>query len=492
MDWEIAYSRGRSGPPDWPGRGSHSATMRKMQPKTDKFRSTAIFLALLGAGLANMGAAPARNAPDQTAMASTGPAASGTIDTGMGDANSDGVAAVVNDTIISEYDLRQRIALFLATSGINPTPDQMKRIRAQVLTQLETERLELAEAQKNNTTISSADVDNALNNIIQSNHLTMDQLKAVLARYNVDVATLRAQIATQLAWEKTVDDQFGDRVHVTPEDVDAELKRLAQGANKPHFLVAEIFLAVDRPDRESEVQKTVQDIETQLQAGAPFGEVARQFSQSPSAAQGGNIGVVEDGQLAPELNDALEKLKPGQFSAPIRSAGGFYILELVGRQEPMGTKVPDAASVDAHPSVLPLARILLPLGGKPSAEFQQKALHAGEVIRSHIGTCDTLPALVKQLPGAVLMKLGDMKLADLSQEIQNALANTQPGEAAPPFISSAGVEIIVRCDPPVPQVTAFKMPTRDEVEQQLFEEQISTLARQYLSDLRREADVETR
>lgn len=251
MDWEIAYSRGRSGPPDWPGRGSHSATMRKMQPKTDKFRSTAIFLALLGAGLANMGAAPARNAPDQTAMASTGPAASGTIDTGMGDANSDGVAAVVNDTIISEYDLRQRIALFLATSGINPTPDQMKRIRAQVLTQLETERLELSEAQKNNTTISSADVDNALNNIIQSNHLTMDQLKAVLARYNVDVATLRAQIATQLAWEKTVDDQFGDRVHVTPEDVDAELKRLAQGANKPHFLVAEIFLAVYRPDRES-------------------------------------------------------------------------------------------------------------------------------------------------------------------------------------------------------------------------------------------------
>ena len=466
-----------------------------MPPKTDNLRSAARLLALFAVSLACIAAAPPPQNAAATAgqaVASPGTAATDAVTDGIGDQNSDGGAAIVNDSIISEYDLRQRIELFMATSGITPTPDQIKRIRGQVLSQLETERLELAEAQKNDITVSSADVDKALQNIIDSNHLSADQLKSVLGRYNVDVATLRAQIATQLAWEKTVDDQLGDRVHVSQQDVDAELKRLAQGANKPHFLVSEIFLSIDRPDQEAAVQKTVQDIESQLQAGAPFAEVARQFSQSPSAAEGGNVGVVEDGQLAPELNDALEKLKPGQFTAPIRSAGGYYILQLTGRQEAMGTKVPDADKVDPHPTTLPLARVLLPLGGKPSPDLAQKALHAGEVIRSHITTCEALPGLMKQLPGAVYMKLGDMKLSDLTQDMQNALANTQPGEAAEPFLSPAGVEIIVRCDPPVPQITAFQMPSRDEVEQQLFEEQISTLARQYLSDLRREADVETR
>lgn len=488
-----------------------------MQPKTSPLRLLLRALALAAAATATVGAGPQANlaspAPGSsaasvpTARTATPAPANGTASVDQAhpgatnadtatpppdNGTSDGVAAVVNDTIISEYDLRQRIALFMATAGVQPTPDQVKRIRDQVLKQLETERLELAEAQKNNITVSSADVDKALNNIITNNHLTMDQLKAVLARAGVDIATLRAQIATQIAWEKTVDDQLGDRVHVSPEDVSAELKRLAEGANKPHYLVSEIFLAVDNPEQDSKVQKDIQDLETQLQAGAPFGEVARQFSQSPSAAQGGDIGLVQDGQLAPELNDALAKLKSGQVSPPIRGAGGYYILQLRGRQEAMGTKVPDAQQVNAHPSSLPLARVLLPLGGKPSKDIAQKAVHAGEVIASRITTCDALPALVKQLPGAVYMKLGTMQLADLSPEMQQALANTEPGEPAQPFLSAAGVEIIVRCDPHVEQVTAFQMPTRDQVEQSLFEEQISTLARQYLSDLRREANVETR
>ena len=484
-----------------------------MQPKTDILRMSLRVLVLAGAGFFALGAAPvpqnsaAGSTPGQAAATpapvpgadANSDATPNTNTTGAApDAaspdsqNSDGVAAVVNDTIISKYDLRQRMALFLSTAGINPTADEMKRIRDQVLQQLETERLELAEAQKNNITVSGAEVDKALNNILTSNHLTMDQLTAVLARSGVDIATLRAQVATQIAWGKTVDSQFGDRVHVSTEDVDAELERMAEGANKPHFLVSEIFLAVDNPEQDSKVQKNVQDLENQLQAGAPFGEVARQFSQSPSASQGGDIGVVQEGQLASELIDALEKLKQGQFSQPVRSAGGYYILQLRVRQEAMGTKVPDAAQANAHPTSLPLARVLLPMGGKPSADIAQKALHAGEVIRSRITTCEALPALVKQLPGAVYMKLGDMRLSDLSQEMQSALASTHPGGPAPPFISQAGVEIIVRCDPPVPQITAFQMPTRQQVEQQLSDEQFSTLARQYLSDLRREADVEPR
>jgi len=88
--------------------------------------------------------------------------------------------------------------------------------------------------------------------------------------------------------------------------------------------------------------------------------------------------------------------------------------------------------------------------------------------------------------------LGLQKLSDLSSQIQTAVSQTQPGEATPPFGSSAGIEIIVRCDKPVVVQRAIPIPTQDEVEQQLYEDQISTLARQYLRDLRRDADIETR
>jgi peptidyl-prolyl cis-trans isomerase SurA len=99
----------------------------------------------------------------------------------------------------------------------------------------------------------------------------------------------------------------------------------------------------------------------------------------------------------------------------------------------------------------------------------------------------------KALPGAAqFYALGTMKISELSAEMQKALSQTEAGEATPPFGSSAGIEIIVRCDKPVPKITAIPIPTQDQVEQQLYEDQISTLARQYLRDLRRDADIETR
>jgi peptidyl-prolyl cis-trans isomerase SurA len=90
------------------------------------------------------------------------------------------------------------------------------------------------------------------------------------------------------------------------------------------------------------------------------------------------------------------------------------------------------------------------------------------------------------------MNLGNMKLAELSQEIRTALADTGPGQPTQPFFSAAGIEIMVRCDRAAPQVTAFQMPSHQQIEEQLYEQQMSVLARRYMRDLRRDADVETR
>jgi peptidyl-prolyl cis-trans isomerase SurA len=182
--------------------------------------------------------------------AGVSPPAPGTEQYMLNDNANDGVAAVVNDSIISDYDLRQRVALFLVTSGIHATADNLKAIRRQILTQLETERLQVLEAQKKKISVSTSEVDKAINNILQDNHLTMEQVKNLLANARVDMGTFRSQIAAQIAWTKTVQDEYGDRVTVSPEDVDAEMKRVAAGANRPHFRVAEIFEAVDSPEQE--------------------------------------------------------------------------------------------------------------------------------------------------------------------------------------------------------------------------------------------------
>ena len=405
----------------------------------------------------------------------------------------DGVAAIVNDSVISDYDLRQRMALFIATSGVKPTQDSLNAIRDQVLKELETEQMQLMEARKDNISISASDVDKAIGDILKSNHLSMDQLKSVLAQGGVDIATLRSQISVQIAWSKLVQDQLGDRVHVTQDDVDAELVRIRQAANKPSFLVAEIFQAVDSPDQDAKVQKDMTDLDNQIQLGAPFSSVARQFSQNPTAAQGGDLGWVQDGQLPAELQSRLKTMNVGDVTEPIRAAGGYYILQLRDRQQPAGTKLADTPKQDTNPpGTLPLARILIPIGPKPAKDLAERDLQAAGVLRSHIRDCTRARYVVSQVPGAVYMNLGTMKLADLSADMQAAIAKSGPGETTAPFASPAGVELIVRCDKAVPKENVYVIPTRDQVEEQLYEQQMTVLARRYMRDLRREADVETR
>lgn len=405
------------------------------------------------------------------------------------------IVATVNDESISDYEVRQRVALYLATSGINQqlTPEQRKSIRAQILETLEAEKLQLQEAVKKKITVSPTEVDKRINMMMADNKFTIQQLRQTLTAAGASEEALRAQITASIAWMKAVQDQYGDRVNITPEMVDAEMRRHAEGANKPHYRVMEIFLPVDNPEQDAKVKKDAQNILVQLRQGAPFAMVARQFSQHPSAATNGDMGWVNDGQLAPELNSALAKLSVGEISEPVRSAGGYYILGLRERQEPLGTKISTAPTGPTGPAgTLPLARLLFPVNPKaPKAELDNVMAVAVQLQQRYAG-CEPLEEIHKQMQGTVFMNLGDVRLADLSPQIQKAMESSGPGDAAAPFISDAGIELIARCDKRPEVKTAYVMPTRQQVEDQLFQAQISALARRYLRDLKRASNIQVR
>ncbi|MBV9542233.1 MAG: peptidylprolyl isomerase [Alphaproteobacteria bacterium] len=403
------------------------------------------------------------------------------------------MAAIVNDQVITEYDLRQRILLFVSTSGLPRTPEMLARMRDQMLTTLEEEQLKIQEARRKGITVSPVDVDKQIERITQDNHMSREQLADMLKGAGVDMSTLRGQIATSIAWQKAVQDEYGDRINITPEDVDAEMRRQAEGADKPHFSVSVIFQAVDNPDNDAKVLKNMQDIHAQLRAGANFGQVARQFSQSPTAASGGDMGWVHEGQLPAELDAALMKMHSGEVSDPIRSTGGYYILGVRERLEGIHFAVPDPKT-QKPVGPLTVQRILFPIGPNPPKNVLDNVTKIAEQIHTNVRGCEMLPKIAEQLHGVVfqdIQKMG-LKITDLSADIQAAINKAGPGEATAPLRSPAGIELMVRCDKPAPVINKFQLPSREEVENQLFEQQISMLARRYLRDLRRAANVEVK
>lgn len=404
-----------------------------------------------------------------------------------------GIVSLVNDVPITQYELRQRMNLVMATSNIPKTAEMEKKVRDQVLEQLQTELLQRAEAAKNDITISSVEVDKYMQNIIDENHMSKEQLEEILKRGGVQMATFRAQLAAQLLWQKAVQEHYAGRINISPESVDAEMARISEGANKAHFSVSEIFLPVDNPDLDEKVRKDAENLASQLKAGGHFPDIARQFSQSPSAAQGGDIGTVYDGQLAPELNKTLLAMKTGELSEPVRSIGGYYILLLRQRMEPVGTKIEQyVPSAVALPESLPLGRVLLRIPPKADKDYIAKVMVIAEQLRSQVQGCDVAAKLPTLVPGLLYFPLGTVKLAELNQETRAAVAKAEPGGVAPAFRSDAGVELFVRCDKALEKKQAFVLPSRKQIENQLFSEQISALARRYNRDLKRSANIEVR
>src|SRR3984957_19957183 len=103
------------------------------------------------------------------------------------------------------------------------------------------------------------------------------------------------------------------------EEIDYALKRAKETANEPQNRVGEIFLAVDNPQQDDEVRRLAERLTEQMRQGARFSAVAQQFSQSATAAVGGDIGWVRPEQLSPELGKAGGRMRPGELSAPIRA-----------------------------------------------------------------------------------------------------------------------------------------------------------------------------
>jgi peptidyl-prolyl cis-trans isomerase SurA len=408
---------------------------------------------------------------------------------------STGVAAIVNDYVISDYDLNQRVALFIATSGVRATPETLVQIRQQVLRSVEDEVLQLQEAARHKIAVSKAEVDRAIQNIANDNKIPMDQILMTVTNAGVTVETFRQQVAAQLTWQKVVGARYGTDVLINDEQVNEAMERLKAGADKPQFLVSEIFIAVDRPEDETSVSASAKQIADQLKQGAPFATVASQFSQSPSAADGGDIGWVVQGQLSEELDAALSELKPGETSTAVRAEGGYYVVALRDRREPIGFKAqetPESSLAFDPERELPLDRLLVPLPPNPSADIKERALQLGTNIKTSVRTCNDLPTISAQLQGSVYTRLGMMKPGALAQDLRDALEKTEPGKVVEPFFSPAGLEVIMRCDTPAVKPVAFELPSREELEQQLFVQQMSVFAKSYLRDLRRNAVVETR
>lgn len=246
---------------------------------------------------------------------------------------SETIAAVVNEDAVSETDLEARMRLVIASSGMPDNPETRQRIAPQIMSVLVEERLKLQEAARLELEITEQDIAEGFAAIAAQNNFSAEQFRDVLRRGGVSPYSLEDQIRAQIAWTMVVQNKLRPQVDIADNEVDAVLERLRADQGKEEYRVSEIFLPVETPAGETEVMKLADKLVKQVvENKAPFPRLAQQFSQAAGASKGGDLGWVQQGQLAEPLEAALVQMKEGEVSRPIRSLAGFHVLMLRGKR----------------------------------------------------------------------------------------------------------------------------------------------------------------
>lgn len=414
-------------------------------------------------------------------------------------------AAIVNGVVISTYDLDQRVKMVLSTTGGATNEAAQQRMRESVLRTLIDEILQLKEAERVKLTITEKDVDESIDRIAQQNNTTRDAIMKSLAANGVDPMTLRTQIRAEVAWSQIIEGALAPRVRITDADVDAEMARIQAGASKPQFLASEIFISVDGPGDEGRAQRTIQQIYSQIQTGTSFPQLAQQFSEAATGARGGDLGWVQDADVAPEVWRAMQTMRLQTISQPIRTANGWYLIALRDKMRPAGSAEEKPPTPPGRPAGVPagsvkLKRIVLGMPPNMTSAQEQAYAQSAMQLREAIKGCQGLEAFLKPIRGVALIDLPVLPLKDLAPEIQSIVARMNPSDVSQPFFSKEGeqklMNMLVLCgDKSREEFVAtrvFEMPTRDQIQTRMFNQELSVMARRYMRDLRRDAAIEIR
>jgi peptidyl-prolyl cis-trans isomerase SurA len=390
------------------------------------------------------------------------------------------IAAVVNREAISQYDLAQRVRL-VSLGGRAPADSAaQRRLAAEVLRTMIVERVQIQEARRQNLTVTDREVQEQMAEVERRSRLNKGDLAKVLRERGIEPRTLEDQIRAQIAWAKVVGRVVQPQIRVADAEVRTILKRYENEKDKIQYRLQEIFLPADRPDQEAQSLRAAQVILEQMRMGASFDALARQFSQSSTAGQGGDMGWLFEGQIEPELERAVKRLKVGQVAGPIRGIGGYYVIRLSDRRSFGGAPDPRALA-------LARANFTIPRSRTPAevAAAQDKAAK----FAAHEQSCDGWVKAAQAAGASEAQILPAVLPERIPPTLRGALTALKENQIARPITTPEDVLVFMRCPDSARKNT---LPGEKEIRESLQQQRLRAFADRYLKELRRSAFVEIR
>lgn len=243
----------------------------------------------------------------------------------------EGIVAIVNGNIITSLDLDDQVKMAILSSGMKDSAE----LRREILKSMITEEIKWGLLKKfagKVDWVSENDIEDSFASIAKRNNMSSESFSKLLVSKGINLKAFKHSIRVNLSWIEYVKAKYGKNVNITERELVATLDGIKENKKKESFLVSRMFFPVTDSSSVKAVKDRAYTINHMLAQNARFGELARKFSKSPDARNGGDLGWIYEGQLSREEYSALESMKVGE-SRVVQNSRGFYVLQLRDKRE---------------------------------------------------------------------------------------------------------------------------------------------------------------
>ncbi len=384
------------------------------------------------------------------------------------------IIAKVNNEIITNIDLENRLKMALHLSNLPNDPEIREKLKPRILDSLIDESLKIQEANRLGVFVTNKEVEEQINRLEE--RLKMDQ-NTLLENYKakeIPEITIINQVRSQLLWEKILYSLVIKNVTVSEKKIAETYDLLLLKSGEIEYNISEIFISIDN----LEAEQIINSIYTKANS-QNFLLLAEQFSDGVVFLGNLSNNWVRESLLDEDIKKGISELNVGEISLPIKSSAGYHIVLLNNKRK---TK-----KIKENQTAYDLSQILFKtdsLSNKNSEDYYREFLSS---LKDIITGCNDLKMLIEEVPEGYGGELGRIDAKNIEKKFLVAIKNLPVGKLSDAIVTQDGVHGLMLCSPVTNNTYAeFK----EAIEIGLRKNKIDSAAQSLLNRIKRKALIE--
>ena len=250
----------------------------------------------------------------------------------------DKVVVVVNDEVVTQREFDRIFEPLKKSYEANFKGEELGRrleeARKGLLEQLINAKLTVSIAKKQNIKVDQKEVQEKIDKV-RGYYGTEEEFLQDLSSKGTNLSEFEKEVRDQMLAQKLVEKEIASKIVVTPKEVQDLYEKNKDKMVAPKTVkVREIMIKKPEVAGDDTARKRMKQMVSEIKKGKDFSEVAREQSEGPFAAEGGDMGYVPEGQMLPEIDKAIFSLNKGEMSEMIETPVGYHVFLAEDIQDP--------------------------------------------------------------------------------------------------------------------------------------------------------------